>query len=390
MRSGGTNGRNLPLGMVILAALVIGLAAASAAQADTRFAAPSADPAADPTVCAQAAPCDIQTAVEDASIADGDDVVVLPGTHGLPGGDIHIQADITVGKQAGQPRPLILGGNGVLVDHAGALIRDLDINGGALKQLTVFAGVAERMYVENTAPGGAACASNPPSILRDSVCLATDPNGLGYSGSCGTASCTGQTVRIRNLTAVGTGPESAGLVFNTTGPFSGVLDARNVIASGVQADVASNVPDTISSATLNFTSSNYQSTAPSGGGTVSITPAGTGGNQTAAPQFVNLMGGNFRQLSSSPTIDAGTADGAIGLADLDGNPRSVQGLAGCPNVRPDIGAFEAPSVAALPGCDPAEPDEPATKKKKCKKAKKKKRGKAAAKRKGCKKKRKKR
>jgi hypothetical protein len=71
-----------------------------------------------------------------------------------------------------------------------------------------------------------------------------------------------------------------------------------------------------------------------------------GGNQTAAPIFVDAENRNYHEAAGSPTIDAGIA-GELGPLDLDGNPR-VQGTA------PDIGAYETlnppkalPVVAAL-------------------------------------------
>ena len=57
-----------------------------------------------------------------------------------------------------------------------------------------------------------------------------------------------------------------------------------------------------------------------------------GGNQSAAPLFVNTEAGDFREAAGSPTIDAGLAD-ELGPLDLAGNPR-VLGSA------PDIGAYE--------------------------------------------------
>ena len=94
----------------------------------------------------------------------------------------------------------------------------------------------------------------------------------------------------------------------------------------------------------------------------------------AMPPAFPAAGDDFHQLGSSPTIDAGTVDGLLGAADLDGEAR-VQGTA------PDIGADEA--VPATTG-NPAPGPSPA---KKCKKKKKKKHGAAAAKKK-CKKRKK--
>ena len=65
-------------------------------------------------------------------------------------------------------------------------------------------------------------------------------------------------------------------------------------------------------------------------GEATVTDAG--GNQTAAPAFVNAAAGDYREAAASPTIDAGVAD-QLGATDLAGNPRTLGGA-------PDIGAYE--------------------------------------------------
>ncbi len=62
-------------------------------------------------------------------------------------------------------------------------------------------------------------------------------------------------------------------------------------------------------------------------------PAGTG-NITNDPQFVDAANSNFHLLASSPCIDTGGNSYATGTADLDGNPRIVNGTV-------DMGAYEA-------------------------------------------------
>jgi len=61
-------------------------------------------------------------------------------------------------------------------------------------------------------------------------------------------------------------------------------------------------------------------------------PRGTG-NTGADPLFVNVTNGNFRLLSGSPCIDAGTNVAGVGSVDLDGNTR-VTGVA------VDMGCYE--------------------------------------------------
>ena len=57
------------------------------------------------------------------------------------------------------------------------------------------------------------------------------------------------------------------------------------------------------------------------------------GNFAAEPAFVNLAGGDLRLQSNSPCINSGGNAYALGLTDLDGNPRIVGGIV-------DVGAYE--------------------------------------------------
>jgi hypothetical protein len=87
--------------------------------------------------------------------------------------------------------------------------------------------------------------------------------------------------------------------------------------------------------------SNYATVTNTSAG--NVTSAGSGTNQTAAPQFVNAGADDFRQAASSPTIGAGTDDPANGLVDLSDLPRKI-------GVHTDIGPYEAvlaPSLSVL-------------------------------------------
>jgi hypothetical protein len=80
-----------------------------------------------------------------------------------------------------------------------------------------------------------------------------------------------------------------------------------------------------------------------GGGIVNVPTAGSPTNQTSEPVFANAAGGNFHELSNSPTVGAGANLSDNGTTDLDGNPREIQG-------KTDIGAYE---LVPAPGCAPS-------------------------------------
>ena len=91
--------------------------------------------------------------------------------------------------------------------------------------------------------------------------------------------------------------------------------------------------------------SNYATDAaePESGGKASVTPHGTGTNQTAAPLFANAGTDDFHELAGSPTIGTGFSSPANGLLDLDGIPRQFGGAT-------DIGAYQfvpGPTCQAL-------------------------------------------
>jgi hypothetical protein len=145
---------------------------------------------------------------------------------------------------------------------------------------------------------------------------------------------------LRNVTAVASGLETIGVVSEfATSSGSYTLDAKNVIAAGSLWDLDTGAQAT-ASAHIVASHSNFDMVGPD----ASITDAG--GNQTAAPLFVDAADGNYREAPGSPTIDAGTGDLLLGALDPDGISRSVGSA-------PDIGAFEfAPAVSSPPSTTP--------------------------------------
>ena len=184
-----------------------------------------------------------------------------------------------------------------------------------------------------TSGSGAACAPLVGGLLRDSLCTA-DGGGNGVLVDEDTAIA--GTAEITNVTAVSSGDDAtaAALLVRASGGAGLDVVATNVIAHafGAAPDVAAGELIDGSDADVALASSNFETTAIVGAATV--TAAGTNGNQTAEPVFIDSAGGDYQEAPGSPTIDAGTASvPTLGLLDLARIAR-MRGSA------PDIGAYE--------------------------------------------------
>lgn len=331
---------------VALALALLGLTGEAAAA--QRFASPTGSG----TACTQATPCGLATAVEDPAVNDGDEVIVTPGPYTLA--SLTVSDAIDLHGQALQPTPTInvSGPFGVYLSDA-ATVRDLTIAGASVGVHVGFgssSATLERLSVSAASGGGTACIASDSVIIRDTLCWGNATNTKGLGANTNTFAGT-YSVRLRNVTAVGTG---SGIGFNVGG--SGAIfdiDARNVIADGaydVVATASSGATTTITMANSNY-ATELESTV--GGGTsATVTDPGTGTNQTATPLFVNAGAGDFHQVTGSPTIDAGVLDSFTGTGDFDGDARTLEGDGVCPTA-PDIGADEFIGAGPI-DCDPPE------------------------------------
>jgi Kelch motif/Galactose oxidase, central domain len=322
------------MGTVALACL-LGAAPAFAA---TRYAAPNGSG----TTCSQQSPCSLTEAAGNA--ATNDEVVVAAGDYSLAS-ELMISASVNIHGAAGQARPRVVGaasptmscfsGSTVTLSH-------LRIEGDVPLEF----GDCNLSLEDVLAIGGSAGASIGPGThaVRDSVVTASGASGtaLNLGGSDtfpGVA-----TVTLRNVTVVASGATSTGIGVHASYGFGGPsdsatnVDAKNVIARGGLHDAAAHGYQFTGTGTLHFAYSNYRP------GTNDVADGGSnfrpgvisddGHNQTTTdPAFVNAAAGDYHQLASSPTVDAGTEDAQTGPSDIDGNPREL-GLA------PDIGADE--------------------------------------------------
>jgi hypothetical protein len=185
------------------------------------------------------------------------------------------------------------------------------------------------------APNGYACAVADAS-LSNSVCSGAYALTSGVDG-------TGQfPATLRNVTAYGT---AGGLLVMANKATVPVTVVNSILHSGGPLDVDAEQSNG-GSATVTLDHSNYASAKGIGGATV--TPAGSGINQTAAPLLVDAAAGDFREASGSPTIDAGVEDAANGDTDLAGSPRNASAVPACTEPQtgpPDIGAYEVVPTA---------------------------------------------
>ncbi|MFN8149752.1 MAG: hypothetical protein U0R24_01320 [Solirubrobacterales bacterium] len=304
------------------------------------------------TACTQGSPCSLETAVEDASVADDDEVIVTPGTYAVV--NLAITDAIDLHGQALAATPTIVGSGTTAVDVSdAATVRNLKIEGTNIGINAIAANsTLERLSVHAGAPGGLACAISNSATVRDSLCWESNSNSKGLGANLSTFPGV-YTVRLRNVTAVGSF-YGVGFDISTSPGADFQIDGRNVIADGGSADVRAASAGG-ASVTITMASSNYateQETTGGGGVTATVTDPGTAGNQTPTPIFVNAGAGDFHQTAGSPTIDAGTTDSFTGTGDIDGDFRSLEGDGVCPTA-PDIGADEFVGSGPI-DCDPPE------------------------------------
>jgi hypothetical protein len=331
------------------------------ASGTTTYASPTGSTTADCSDSAQA--CGLQRAVNMAPL--GGEVVLAPGTYssGFP---IQIPWQLNVHGQAGEPRPTILNDHSgctdslcssdpavVLNSPEGKLshVRVVEAGGApatpALK--IINAADSEQETVEDViAEGddGVGILTEGDALIRDSV--AWTPNTPANAAIYATLPSTLGTVHLRleNVTAVA--PNAYGLQVYGGCQIQETCDVEvqmeNSILRGGASDTYLGGYGSIEFF-VDASHSNYR-------GVGYITQQGTNGNQTDEPQFVDAADGDFHQLETSPTRDAGVASPNLGPADIDGDSRSYGSA-------PDIGADEwVPATQPQPQPQPTQPQQP--------------------------------
>ncbi len=323
------NNRRLLLPALVAGALVVQAGLASPAHAATvRYAVPGGSST---NSCASpATACSLDKAVNQAST--GDEVVVVSGTYAMGTTSLsNSKNGVNVHGVAGQPRPLIVTAAdfGLALTGASSRVADLSISQtGGLYGLNVFASsvVVQRVEVHSTAP--VACTTGISGLARDLICVTSATGGVAIDDSWGSGT---YALTLRNVTAIATGTGSYGIRADASGNDTNLdISARNVLASGVAADIRSTEVGTNSESDVILSNSNYDKIEEGGGG--NVTNVGSvSSNQTALPWFSETV--NYHQAAGSPTIDKGGSDGSVGATDIDGDPRKV-------GTAVDIGADE--------------------------------------------------
>jgi hypothetical protein len=324
-------------GLVAVAIATLALAAAPGALAAQRFAAPTGAG----TECTQGAPCSLGEAVGAAKA--GDEVIVGAGTYPLT---VPVFApavtNVQIHGEPGGPMPRITAsfpspvfGITQAGDSLAYLEIEDDANGGA--GVLCLGSRIERVKVKVVGAGAVGAFAYPDCLIRNSLFRV---EGTASAGLRAATTASGKSsAAARNVTAIASGSNSFGAVaeYNEGVPGTFTLELENSILQGTEADLRPSAGAKGPGEIL-ATHDNFDTASPAGEAKV----IDGGGNQTAAPLFVNSEGGDYREAPGSPTIDAGLA-GELGPLDLGGNPR-VLGAA------PDIGAYEfVPVPAPAPG-----------------------------------------
>jgi hypothetical protein len=366
------NWRRLSVAAVIGCLLVL-VCAVNASAATTRFAAPGgtgANPCANP-----AEPCSLFVATDPeapgTTIAAGDEVILAPGTYFEPKefnkfGGLQIPPGVSFHGTDGLPRPVIAvlssSVSNVLDIRKNAVVSDVEVVADAAQTaVSVQDGILQNSVVRKTGSTvrQSACSLSGESLVRNTVCLLNGEKGFAVDG----ISLKGTSLsRLRNVTAVATGPGTIGMhilaegnQFNPRPIFT--VKAGSVIVSGQLKDVVAEgtgssfpkkFPEVGGSASVEFNNSDYRTISlvndPESNGSANITAPGTGTNIQGGPL---LVGDGYHQQPNSPTVNAGAVDEFSATIDIDGQSRTLGPAS-------DIGADEfAPGSTSSVSCEPS-------------------------------------
>jgi hypothetical protein len=320
----------------IVTVVLVLAAAAPAAQAAQRFASPGGVTTGS---CPQAAPCRIDRAVNLA--VSGDEVIVSPGDYDVTSTPLETLATLTVRGVGTASRPRLTSSSAsssTLSLGTGSAVSDIEAThlgtSGKFALAMNPGALIDRVVARSS---GTAAIVTSAAQIRDTSAFATGLYGAAvYLYGPGSST-------IRNVTAIGTGPNSYGIALRANfGGEAASGNVRNTIARGTAEDVllTANEPTSLVQMDIDYSNFRAGKAGVSGNGKSTYLP-GAMHNQDAnvtPPALVDLTGSDIHQLAGSPTIDAGVPGPLNGSQDIDGEAR-VQDAA------IDIGADEYASSA---------------------------------------------
>jgi hypothetical protein len=326
------------------------------AAAATRYAAPAPAGAADCSSPANA--CRLRSAVDGA--AQGDQVIVLPGTYWLSSALTPIGA-VSVSGQPGSRAVIRMTGAGSLGDYEGlnqpVTVSNLELR-SAGDQPLVTVGVNATLthdivQMKTVVDGLVAVTATPSSRLVDDVI-----RGLGWGaptgvrvvaippGSPGVTTLLNDTVVSTEGVAIEVTSGSAILPPPRCHGFQADASLVNVIAhgrlGGMETDAANGAPANCApQSVVTVKYSNYNGVRADNGGVTSGGHNQTGTGVTNPEAIFRAYPTDLHERPGAPTINAGYSTG-LEATDLDGNPRIIGPAA-------DVGAYEFRPAAAGSG-----------------------------------------
>ena len=332
--------------LALALASLFALSGVAGAAAATRFAAPGGTGS---TPCAeQANPCSLFDAASLAAsqpAGPGDEVILAPGTYTDTAGDlggqdqILLDREVSLHGEAGKPRPVIVLEHGVLPALSVAFedaVSHLEIDSAVAPSLiAIHGGTVDDLIARSSRRGGGIVCALTAGTLRDSACLSSGSRGVALGlEAVGTQPDFQEVAFLRNVTAVATGSESAGMKFQVSGTGASrpifAVNGVAVIARGTANDVVARglslvpgTPGTGADVEVDLDHSDYANVLTQndgGGGIVVVTDPNTEDNVTAPPL---LAADGFHELRGSPTVDAGDTDLLSGQHDIDGQNRAI-------------------------------------------------------------------
>src|SRR3954470_14975143 len=283
------------------------LVCAPAAQATVRYASAGGGD----TECTEDDPCALSVAPN--KVEDDDQVRLLSSS--FNGGDIAFSKRVTISGLMGQRPALDVGSLQLLAP--GSRLEDVTVVGHSNVALIAVGSTLERVEVTHKVGTQTVCELDGDTTMSNSACW---------------ASPTAQPANAIALNAWSTPlvPQDGHIVLRNVTAQSPTALTAYTWNKTTSATITGSVLDGAVAPELATIAADHSATSLPGQGNLDL-PAGS--------IFPNLLIGGIHPPAGSPTIDAGTASGAV---DLDGRPRSLGSA-------PDMGAYEwvptAPEVA---------------------------------------------